>query len=129
VPIEQCRECGRLVAYLARGLCPDCHESRDRDFVTVRESLRDEPARTVDELAKRTGVSRERIIGFVSEGRLELGRLEEARLTCEACGRPSDAGRLCSGCRDRLGAALDRVAQPTASAPAPSGLYTRKPGR
>ena len=120
-PVEQCRSCGRLFPYLARGWCSDCLETKEREFRAVRDYLRDKPGSPIPLVAADTGVEEERIVEFIREGRLEFnsGDTGGAR-TCELCGKPSNA-RQCDDCRRRFLTAFQPAADAVAARQAEPG--------
>jgi hypothetical protein len=127
-PVEQCRACGRLFPFLARGWCADCLETKEREFRAVRDHLRTHPGTSIPRLASETGVEEERIVDFVREGRLELSAPGgDDALTCELCGRPSNA-RQCDECRSRFLTAFGPAAEAVAHRHAPAAGAARVSG-
>jgi hypothetical protein len=98
--VEVCRDCGKLFGFLARGICGDCIDARELQFVVVKEWLRENPGASLAAAVAATGVPEPRMAEFIREGRLELAgagpspeekRLEEelrARLVREIASRP-----------------------------------------
>jgi predicted nucleic acid-binding Zn-ribbon protein len=68
--VVNCTECGHVYAFLARGVCADCLNAREREFHTVRDWLRVNPGATTEEAGEATGVPAARIIDWIAEGRL-----------------------------------------------------------
>lgn len=101
--IKNCAECGRVFVHPSRDICPLCYESEEEDFVKVKEYLWDKASSSVDVVHEKTGVSKERIIKFIRQGRiLAAGLMVELLLACERCGEPITEGQYCQKCRDEL---------------------------
>lgn len=77
-PVEACRSCGGLFAFLPRGVCADCQDLRERRYRTVREWLLDNRGASILQVAEATGVGEKLIGEFVREGRLEIIGASEA---------------------------------------------------
>lgn len=71
-PVESCRGCGGLFAFLPRGYCAECIDLRERRYQDVREWLLDNRGASVLDAAQATGVEESLIMAFVREGRLEF---------------------------------------------------------
>lgn len=67
---ENCTVCGRVYAFLARGVCADCLNARERVFQDVRAWLRANPAATIETAADATGADIELILEWIREGRI-----------------------------------------------------------
>lgn len=141
--LKNCPECGKLYVHTERSLCPECVRREDDHFELVRRFLRDEPEATVGRITEATGVAETVVLRLLRHGRLTLPEGSPIGLYCERCDAPIAAGRLCTGCRKELAAALavggvppraadrpgegrgDRPAQPVRAAPPGGG---RRPG-
>ena len=99
--IGSCSICHHL-AELVRGLCRDCLEHEDQDFLRVREWVREHPGASVEETSGATGVTAAAIIGFVHSGRLEWAQWHPEDMTCEVCGAAGTLARHCLACHERL---------------------------
>ena len=73
-PVEACRACGGLFAFLPRGLCADCQDLRERRYHDVREWLLDNRGASIPQATEATGVAETLILEFIREGRLEFTR-------------------------------------------------------
>lgn len=67
---ENCTECGRVYAFLARGICADCLNARERLFQDVKTWLRRNPTATIETAAEATGVDIELILEWIRDGRI-----------------------------------------------------------
>ena len=101
--VRNCRRCGEMFVYVGRDICPHCREEDERDFDRVREYLRQYPRADIQELHRETGVEKEKILGFLREGRLEVDK-DSARsvLNCRICGTPISRGRICMDCLQKF---------------------------
>ena len=78
-------------------------EKEEDDFAKVKEFLWDKVSSSVDAVHEKTGVSKERIIQFIRQGRILAAGLEvEILLACERCGQSIAEGQYCKECRDQL---------------------------
>lgn len=71
-PVEACRACGGLFAFLPRGICAACQDLREQRYQAVREWLLDNRGASILQAAEATGVDESLIGEFVREGRLEV---------------------------------------------------------
>lgn len=71
-PVEACRTCGGLFAFLPRGICADCQDEREHRYQDVRDWLLDNRGASILQAAEATGVDERLISEFVREGRLEI---------------------------------------------------------
>lgn len=67
---ENCTECGRVYAFLARGVCADCLNARERLFHDVKSWLRRNPTATIETAAEATGTDIELILEWIRDGRI-----------------------------------------------------------
>lgn len=67
---ENCTVCGRVYAFLARGVCADCLNDRERRFHDVRDWLRANPTATIEAAAEATETDVELILQWIREGRI-----------------------------------------------------------
>ena len=71
-PVEACKGCGGLFAFLPRGFCADCIDQRERSYQDVREWLLDNRGASIGQATDATGVEEALIMAFIREGRLEF---------------------------------------------------------
>jgi hypothetical protein len=76
--VQSCKGCGKLFAFLPRGLCADCIDVREERFQTVREWLRDNRGASVIAACQATGVEERLVAEFIREGRLEFSGATES---------------------------------------------------
>ncbi|EOC99397.1 TIGR03826 family flagellar region protein [Caldisalinibacter kiritimatiensis] len=102
--VRNCRRCGRIYVYDGiNKLCPQCRKQDEEEFHRVKEYIYDNPGANVQMVSDATGVSTEKILKFLREGRLELkGDEENLFLDCERCGRPIRTGRFCEKCKQEM---------------------------
>lgn len=95
--IRNCRSCGRPYIFVGRSLCADCLAKEEERFEKVRVFLRDNPGSTIEDTERATGVSREEILRFCREGRIQLGSGTHL-LNCIKCGKSIEKGYYCADC-------------------------------
>lgn len=114
-PVEACRECGGLFAFLPRGMCGVCLDLREERYQTVRAWLAENRGATVVQASQATAVEESLIAEFVREGRLE--RIADAM-------SPKDTPE-----RAELRARIARdVAERSVAGDAPAGGRASSPG-
>ncbi len=119
-PVESCKGCGGLFAFLPRGYCADCIDLRERRYQDVREWLLDNRGASVADAAQSTGVEESLIMAFVREGRLEFVGAATASTEDEEL---KERIRRDLAAREAAGPAPVDAARP--SAPRPLGMRTR----
>lgn len=114
---RNCPVCGKVFRFVSRNLCPDCIAEEEKEYEKVRSYVRDHEGANITEVSEATGVSVEKIIRFLREGRLVAkGALAgEGAITCERCGVPIGGGQFCDRCREELAQELQRRISPAAS--------------
>ena len=140
--IVQCRMCRKPFDSISGKICPECLHKIDKDFVKVRDYIYEHKRADVDTVAKETEVEKQIILHLLKEGRLTLSGSEggESALLCEVCKKPISSGRMCSECKDKLSATMqksigiDKPADAGKSKKAPAdprntkGMHTRPGG-
>ena len=97
--LRNCRSCGKLFVYMGNPLCRQCIAQDEELFIKVREYIEKNPKCTTMEVANALDITVEKILQFLREGKLELGKENtNMLLDCERCGRPISTGRYCSEC-------------------------------
>ena len=132
--IKNCTRCGRMFQAEGPGkLCARCMNTDEEDFKVVREYVYDNPSCNIPEVAEQTGVSEEKILKFLRQGKLILKDELSMVLDCERCGKPIKSGRYCDACtaemqRDLRGAATKTAEhiQKSASSSNARGMYTKQ---
>jgi len=101
--IIQCSLCKKPFQSIGRRICPVCLEKTDKDFITVRDYIYDHKHANLDTVAEETGVSKQIIMHLLREGRLILDTPDgDGVLTCEACKKPINTGKLCKECAEKV---------------------------
>jgi len=99
---RNCKECGRV--FQSNGytkICPRCQVDDEKNFVTVKEYIYDNPGVTMPEASQETGVSEDKILRYLREGRLEIIG-HSMLLDCERCGKSITTGRFCKACAQEI---------------------------
>ncbi len=100
--IKSCPECGRIFIGTGAEICSKCLEEEERQFEIVRKFLQDNPGVSVDYVCEETGITKERILRFLRQGRLLQAKLTGVELRCEVCGAIIFSGRVCDACKKKL---------------------------
>ncbi len=104
-----CKNCGKTFLKVgARSTCSECTEQEENDFLKVKDYLYEFPNSAVDEVAEQTDISRERILEWVKEGRIEAKGMAVS-YPCSICGKPIHSGKICMKCQKDIGAAADSL--------------------
>lgn len=106
--IRNCPECGKIFTYLRTNLCPACQQKDEDTFKTVRAFISRNPGVDIITVSQETGVSEEKIVRYLKEGRINRGVTTGTKLECEVCGVLIPDGRLCQACSDKLSSGLKR---------------------
>ncbi|SMC35515.1 hypothetical protein [Papillibacter cinnamivorans] len=98
--VKTCEYCGRLFQSIGTDICSACSEKLDRDFVKVREYIYENPENvSIADILENTEVPEKVIRLFLKEGRISSRTVSLGDyVKCEACGAPTDGGRLCRKC-------------------------------
>lgn len=131
--IKNCARCGRM--FQADGIskiCDRCRDNDEEDFKVVREYVYDNPNSNIPDVAENTGISEEKILKFLRQGKLVLKDELSMVLDCERCGKPIKSGRYCDSCTNEMSRDLRSAASKTAesiqqkSAPRTGGMFTKQ---
>jgi len=107
--IIQCKICHKPFQSLGGNTCPDCIEKIDRDFMTVRDYIYDNPNSRIDEVSKETGVEKTVILHLLKEGRLKLDTPDTGgALVCYICKKPISTGRMCDECKGKVASTMSK---------------------
>lgn len=126
--VRNCKQCGRLFNYTGKSVCPECMKEKEKEFVVVKEYIRNNPAAGIADVAEETGTSVNQIRQWIREERLVLSSASAgAGINCEGCGRPIQTGKLCKSCKNQMSRDLTHafVQQPKESADG-SGIKSKK---
>jgi len=98
--IRNCKECGKIFQYDGISkLCYQCRKKDDERFNTVKQYLYENPKSSIEKVSEETGVSKETILRYLREGRLEIAEGTPGLvLDCERCGVAIRTGRYCKSC-------------------------------
>lgn len=104
-----CTSCGKMFLKVGtRSVCPECAEREEGDFLKVKEYLYEYPNSTIEEVSEQTEVSREVILGWIKDGRIEAKGMAIS-YPCSICGKPIHMGKICMKCQKEMGAAADSL--------------------
>ena len=115
--IIQCRLCKKPFQSLGGTTCPECLEKIDRDFITVRDYIYENPNSNMEKISEDTEVDKAIILHLLKEGRLSLETPDsEGLLTCYICKKPISSGRMCTECKGKVAATMTKS---TGGSPSP----------
>ena len=101
--IIQCKVCKKPFHSLGNKTCNACLEQIDKDFITVRDYIYDNPNSRIEKICEETGVERATILQLLREGRLILDNPDaEGLLVCDICKKAISTGRMCDECKDQV---------------------------
>lgn len=97
--VKNCVRCGKIFNYMGKALCPKCIDDDERDFLTVKQYLWDNPGASIADISEATEVDEKKIIIYLREGRLQLTPGQTGIiLRCERCETIIYSGRYCDDC-------------------------------
>ena len=100
--IRNCSRCGKVYNSAHQSLCPECVEADEVEFQAVREFIKDNPKVSLDVVSEATGVSEDRLLEYLRDGRLESAELSGPVLECKRCGKPIQRGEYCVLCQSEI---------------------------
>ena len=107
--IIQCKICRKPFQSLGGITCHDCLDKIDRDFITVRDYIYDNPNSNMDKVSEETGVEKSVILHLLKEGRLKLDSPDaEGVLVCYICKKPISTGRMCNDCKGKVASTMNK---------------------
>jgi flagellar operon protein (TIGR03826 family) len=108
--LRNCPECGRVFTFVRTNLCPACQDKDEEQYKIVRNYITRNRGSDIRTVSEATGVSEEKIIRYVREGRIvNADAAVKIKLQCELCGKLIPRGRYCEGCADKLTSGLKRA--------------------
>lgn len=126
--VINCSECGRVFQPLVKTkVCPICKKYDEEKFMSVKDYIYDNPSATIEEVVEFVGITREKVIKFIKQGRLEtIG--SHMVIECETCGKMITSGKYCAACSHDMAKSFSsaaRTLQQTRSNKS-VGMHTRK---
>ena len=107
--IIQCKICKKPFQSIGGMTCPDCLIQIDRDYITVRDYIYENPHSHMDKVSEETGVSKAIIMQLLKEGRLILESADtEGLLRCEMCKKTISSGRMCQVCKSKVASTMNK---------------------
>lgn len=108
--VRNCKKCNALFNYYSGyPLCPKCKVEDEREFRKVRDYIKSNPGVNIEEVSNVLEISRQQIIRYVKEERLEIYEQSSVFLICEMCGCNIRTGRYCSKCKEKLEIEIKRL--------------------
>ena len=110
--VANCPRCGRIYAKTVKNLCPDCFKEEEEQYEVVYRYLRENPKSTVQQVSENTGVSEDRILGFLRQDRIMSAEWSHLTYPCERCGSQQiNSGRFCESCTQAMQQSLETAAR------------------
>ena len=107
--IIQCKICNKPFQSIGGDTCADCLDKIDRDFMTVRDYIYENPNSNMEKVSEETGVEKAVILHLLKEGRLKLDTPDaEGMLVCYICKKPISSGRMCDECKGKVASTMNK---------------------
>lgn len=105
--LMNCRSCKKIFNYISgEKICPGCREMLEQKFREVKEFIRENPGKNINEVSEETDTTVRQIKKWVREERLSFTDDSLVGLECERCGKMIHSGRFCSECAGGLASAM-----------------------
>ena len=110
--ILQCKICKKPFQSFGGTTCSDCLAKIDRDYITVRDYIYENPNSNMDKICEETEVEKSVILALLKDGRLTLDNADDAEglLLCYICKKPISSGRMCDDCKGKVANTMNRTA-------------------
>ena len=95
---RNCPRCGKIFAMVREPICKPCVKAEEEIFEKVREYVKENQNRTIQEVAEACEVNPKKILQYIRDGKLEAGMGMEGEIACSKCGRNIKTGRMCEAC-------------------------------
>lgn len=106
--LMNCRNCKKIFNYITgEHICPGCKEALEKKFQVVKEFIRGNPGKNVNQVAEECEVTTRQIKKWVREERLSFTDDSLVGLECERCGKMIHSGRFCNECAGGLTDAMN----------------------
>jgi len=86
-----------------RDICSTCAEEKEKEYLRVREFVKDHPKVSIEVVAEATGVTEAHVRQFLREGLIEAADLDGSPITCQRCSKPISRGVYCPICQLEFG--------------------------
>ena len=98
--IKNCKKCGKIFNYI-RGpeLCVTCKKEFDKKLSIVKDYIRKNPDKTIDDVSKETDTSKKQILEWIREEKICLKQNTEIKIFCRGCKKPILTGNFCQDCK------------------------------
>lgn len=93
-----CPRCGKIFVKFIESICDQCVKEEEHVFEKVRDYVKDNPNKSVKEVAEACEVSVKRILQYIRDGRIEASGGMHGEVRCSKCGKPIFIGRMCEKC-------------------------------
>ena len=97
-----CPKCGRVFSSMGAPICPACTKKEEELFTEVKRFLAENKGATMTEVSEATGATKQKILRYIKEGRLEATKGMDGEVTCEGCGKKITRGKCCESCLVKL---------------------------
>ncbi|WP_259620223.1 flagellar protein [Paenibacillus doosanensis] len=100
--VANCPGCGRVFQRNLRNLCMDCISTIDNEFDSCYRYMLHNRKASTGELSRATGVSVQRLTGWIRDKRLSTSDFPNLTYPCNSCSSPIREHRLCVSCSTNL---------------------------
>ena len=108
--IKNCPKCRKIFSpMVGQVICSDCIKEEEEEFEKVKGYLRENRGTGINIVSDETGVSIEKILKYLREGRLEITDEMVDFLKCEKCGISIKSGQYCRNCLEKVSKDLSSV--------------------
>lgn len=110
VELMNCANCKRIFNYISGDkFCPNCRKVLEEKFSMVKEYIRENPNKSVNEVSEAMEVSVRQLKKWVREERLSFSEDSLVGLDCERCGKLVHSGKFCPECAKSLANAMQEA--------------------
>lgn len=93
-----CPRCGKVFVKISKPICEQCVKEEEQIFDKVRDYIKENPDKTVAQVAEECEVTVKRILGYIRDGRIDASGGMKDDISCSKCGKPIRGGRMCEKC-------------------------------
>lgn len=112
--LANCPKCNALfIQNQFRTVCEKCYKEEETAYEEVYKFLRKRENRKaqLDEVVEATDVSKELILKFIRQGRIQLMNFPNLGYPCEKCGKTIREDRLCEDCKSNIHKQIHQMEQ------------------
>jgi predicted amidophosphoribosyltransferase len=96
--VRNCPRCGKVFVKRTEPICDSCVKEEEHIFENVREYIKENPNKSIKEVAEDCDVTVKRILQYLRDGKIETSSGMQGEIKCSQCGKPILTGRMCEKC-------------------------------